>query len=58
MELHTLASHVPWLIFGMAFLVIVIRANKDDLPAIVRAMMRMGPSDDEDRKGPPSLPSR
>jgi hypothetical protein len=36
--------------------VTVIRANKDDLPAIVRALMRVGPRDDEDRKHPPSLP--
>lgn len=36
--------------------VAVIRANKNDLPAIVRALMRMGPRYDDSGKTPPSLP--
>ena len=47
---------VPPSLVGVAALVAVIRARKDDLPAIVRAIMRMGPRDDDDQKGPPSLP--
>jgi hypothetical protein len=38
----------------------VIRANKEDLPDIVRALMRVGARDDkrddDSGKGPPSLP--
>jgi hypothetical protein len=41
---------------GFAVVLAVVRANRDDLPDIVRALMRMGPRDDEDRKRPPSLP--
>lgn len=41
-------------LFALAVIVAVIRANKEDLPEIVRAIMRMGRKDDED--GPPSLP--
>jgi hypothetical protein len=51
---------VPPSLAGVAVVVAVIRAKKEDLPAIVRALMRMGPRDDErghtTRKTPPSLP--
>lgn len=52
---------VPPSLIGLAAVVAVIRARKDDLPAIVRALMRMGPGDDkgddDDGNGPPSLPA-
>ena len=51
---------VPPSLVGVAAVLAVIRANKDDLPEIVRALMRMGPRGDEGshgrRKTPPSLP--
>jgi hypothetical protein len=37
-------------------LVALVRCNKNDIPAIVRALMRMGPRDDDSGKTPPSLP--
>lgn len=37
-------------------LVALLRCNKKDIPAVVRALMRMGPRDDDSGKGPPSLP--
>ena len=46
---------VPPSLVGLAAVLAVMRANKDDLPAIVRALMRMGHRDD-DRDDPPSLP--
>jgi hypothetical protein len=49
---------VPPSFIGLAAVLAVIRARKDDLPSIVRALMRMGPDgkdDDDDGKGPPSL---
>ena len=46
---------VPSGLIGLAVVLAVIRANKDDLPDIIRALMRMGPRDDS-RKTPPSLP--
>ena len=51
---------VPPSLAGVAVVVAVIRAKKDDLPDIVRALMRVGPHDDkqDDDSGnsPPSLP--
>jgi hypothetical protein len=47
---------VPPSLIGVAAVLAVIRAKKDDLPDIVRALMRMGPRDDDSGKGPPSLP--
>lgn len=47
---------IPWALIGLAAVLAVIRANKDDLPDIVRALMRMGQRDDDRRDGPPSLP--
>jgi len=51
---------VPPSLVGVAAVLAVIRAKKDDLPDIVRALMRVGPHDDkrdeDDGKGPPSLP--
>ena len=50
---------VPPSLVGVAAVLAVIRAKKDDLPAIVRALMRVGPHDDkrdDDGKPPPSLP--
>ena len=46
---------IPPSLVGIAVVLAVIRAKKDDLPDIVRALMRMGPRDDG-RDGPPSLP--
>lgn len=46
---------VPPSLVGLAAVLAVIRAKKDDLPAIVRALMRVGPRDDSGN-GPPSLP--
>lgn len=47
---------VPPSLVGVAAVLAVIRAKKDDLPEIVRALMRVGPRDDDSGKGPPSLP--
>jgi hypothetical protein len=51
---------LPLLVFsvavGVAVVLAVIRADRKDLPAIIRALMRMGPRDDDSGKGPPSLP--
>jgi hypothetical protein len=41
---------------ALAVLVAVIRAPKEHLQEIVRAIMRMGPKDDDGDYGPPSLP--
>jgi hypothetical protein len=49
------AVAVPPSLAGAAVLVAVIRAKKDDLPDIVRALMRIGPRGDGG-DGPPSLP--
>ena len=50
----------PPSLVGVAAVLAVIRAKEDDLPEIVRALMRMGPRGDEGssgrRKTPPSLP--
>ncbi len=47
----------------LAVILAVARANRDDLPEIirilaeiVRAIMRIGPKDDDDRGNPRSLP--
>jgi hypothetical protein len=40
------AFAVPSSLLGLAVVLAVIRANKDDLPAIVRALMRIGSRDD------------
>jgi hypothetical protein len=47
---------VPPSLAGVAVVLAVIRAKKDDLPDIVRALMRVGPRDDDSRKPPPPLP--
>ncbi len=47
---------IPATLPGLAAVIAVCRANREDLPAIVRALMRLGPSDDDSREGPPSLP--
>jgi hypothetical protein len=49
---------IPTALPGLAAVIAVCRAKHDDLPAIVRALMRTGPSDDDSRNGPPSLPFR
>jgi hypothetical protein len=56
---YVLLAAAPCLV-GLALVLAVIRANRDDLPDIVRSLMRIGPRDD-DRDGdgvktPPSLP--
>jgi hypothetical protein len=65
-EVHVLPVYVviaiPPSVVGVAVVLAVIRAKKDDLPDIVRALMRVGPRDDkrddDSAKGPPSLPKR
>ena len=54
---------VPPALAGVAIVIATIRAKKEDLPDIVRALMRIGPRDSErdDRPNdegvkPPSLP--
>jgi hypothetical protein len=50
---------VPPSLIGLAAVVAVVRAKKDDLPDIVRALMRIGPRDDrrdDDSANPPALP--
>jgi hypothetical protein len=51
---------IPPSLVGVAAVLAVIRAKKDDLPDIVRALMRVGPHDgkrdDDSAEGPPSLP--
>jgi len=57
---YVLAFVAPCLI-GVAVIVAVIRANKDDLPAIVGALMRVEPRAhrrDVDGLDSPSLPER
>ena len=52
---------VPPSLVGLAAVLAVIRANKEDLPDIVRALMRVGARDDkrdDSGKGPPSLPKQ
>jgi hypothetical protein len=43
------------ILIGFAAIVAVCRADRDDLPAIVRALMRLGTRDDDDRNDPPRL---
>lgn len=47
-------------LIGLAVVLAVIRAKKEDLPDIVRAVMRVGPRDDRRRDdndtNPPALP--
>src|SRR5215831_13742181 len=46
------------LLIGVAAIIMVCRANRDDLPAIARALMRKEPLDGDSQKGSPSLPAR
>lgn len=51
---------IPTALPGLAAVIAVCRANRDDLPAIVRALKGKPPRDDRDddgQKPPPSLPS-
>ena len=49
---------VPTMLPGLAVVIAVCRANRDDLPAIVRALKGKGTRDDElGSKTPPSLPN-
>jgi hypothetical protein len=52
---YALIAITPSLV-GLAAVVAVIRANRDDLPAIVRALMRVGPPGDNNEKGASMLP--
>jgi hypothetical protein len=45
----------PWFLIGAAVLVAVLRANRDDLPALIRALIGRG-SDDDRGGNQPSLP--
>ena len=47
---------IPPSLVGVAAVVAVIRANRDDLPAIVRALMRVGSPKDDSENGAPPLP--
>ena len=44
--IYALVVVAPSLV-GVAVVLAVIRAKRDDLPDIVRALMRLGPRDDE-----------
>lgn len=45
------------LLFGVAAVLAVVRANASDLPAVVRAIFgRRGPDDDDKGNDSPSLP--
>ena len=52
MELLEAGNLVLCLLIGAALIVVVCRANRDDLPAIVRAMMRIGTLADDRRTKP------
>jgi hypothetical protein len=64
MTVAYLAVLIPPGLVSLALVLAVVRANKDDLPEIVRALMRIGPRDTARRNGheadrvklPPSLP--
>jgi hypothetical protein len=65
LALPALASVTRQLLPGLIAVVIVVlilglvallRCRREDLPDIVRAIMRMGPKDDDGGNGPPSLP--
>jgi hypothetical protein len=47
---------IPPSLVGVAAVLAVIRAKKEDLPDIVRALMRTRPRDDHGGDSPPSLP--
>jgi hypothetical protein len=47
---------VPSSLVGLAIVLAVIRAKKEDLPAIVRALTRFGRGDDDTGGSPPALP--
>jgi hypothetical protein len=47
---------VPPSLIGVAAVVAVVRASREDLPAIVRALMRIGPPDYDNEKGASLLP--
>jgi len=53
MRLFEIGELALFMIVGLALLVAVCRANKDDLPAIVRALMRADSTDDDHRLRPP-----
>lgn len=46
---------IPPSLLGLAIILAVIRAKQDDLPDIVRALMRFR-GDDDDENPPPALP--
>jgi hypothetical protein len=48
---------IPTTLPGLAAVIAVCRANRDDLPVIVRTLMRLGSSEHDGQKGPPSLPT-
>jgi hypothetical protein len=56
MQIYAVGYLALCLLVGVACIIIACRANRDDLPAIVRAIMRMGTPTDDDRHEPPSLP--
>lgn len=47
---------IPPSLLGLAVILAVVRAKQDDLPDIVRALMRFR-GDDDERNSPPSLPT-
>ena len=53
LPLGLIAAVVAVLILG---LVALLRCRREDIPAIIRALMRIGPGDDDSGKTPPSLP--
>ena len=52
----TVPLSIVALLLGVAAVVAVIRADPGDLPAILRAIFRKGPGDDDRGDDPPALP--
>jgi hypothetical protein len=52
MRIFAAGDFVLCLLIGAAFIVVVCRANRDDLPAIVRAIMRIRTPADGQRPKP------
>jgi hypothetical protein len=47
---------IPPSLITLAVILVVIRADQKDLPAIVSAITGIGPGDDDTGNNPPSLP--
>jgi hypothetical protein len=58
MNLYALGYLAFSLLLGIAVVIVVLRANRDDLPAIVRGLLRLGPFKDDGRTDPPLPPKQ